>query len=67
VCGRSSCGEKFDSQWCISFGFMLGDDKLEPHPSPPMLESEFSTILVLGTFLDFSMFCNTFSISFAIF
>ncbi len=58
VRGRNRCGEKFDSQWWTSFGFMLGDDKLEPHPSPPMLESEFSTILVSGNFLDFFMFCN---------
>jgi hypothetical protein len=45
---------------------MLGNDKLEPHPSPPMLEGEFSTILVFGVFFGFSyvlqyffnFFCN---------
>jgi hypothetical protein len=46
IYGHISCGEKFDSKWCKSIGFVLGDGKLEPQPSLPMLESKISTIWV---------------------
>jgi hypothetical protein len=32
---------------------MLGDEKLEPHPSPPMPKGKFSAILVFGVFFGF--------------
>jgi hypothetical protein len=33
VCGKSTCGEKFDFEWCTSVGFMLGNlAKPKLHP-----------------------------------
>ncbi len=52
VCGRISHGEKFDYEWCKSIWFMLGNGKLEPQPSPPMLEGKFSTIWVSSDFFE---------------
>jgi hypothetical protein len=44
VCGHANYGEKFDSKWWKSIGFVLGYGKLEPKPSPPMPKGRFSTI-----------------------
>lgn len=40
VCGKFTCGEKFNSEWCTSFGFMLGDStepKLHPKGAKSMI------------------------------
>jgi hypothetical protein len=55
VYGHSSYGENFDFEWCKNVGFVLGDGKLEPQLSPPMLEGKFSTIWGFNDFLEVFM------------
>jgi hypothetical protein len=52
VCGKSTCGEKFDFEWCTSVGFMLGDStKLMLHPKGAKSMITCSLIFLQSTLL----------------